>query len=147
MTAGPTTVRNMVVVLGDQLNRDSSAFDGFDPSRDVVVMAESAEEATCIPQHQQRLVLFFSAMRHFRDQLTRSGMVVHYRELDLTCCTPALAELMSMDAAALAPSRIVMTEPGDLVGVVSPTYAMYMVYSKLFQTRLENITYKTGKIK
>lgn len=113
MTAGPTTVRNMVVVLGDQLNRDSSAFDGFDPSRDVVVMAESAEEATCIPQHQQRLVLFFSAMRHFRDQLTRSGMVVHYRELDLTCCTPALAELMSMDAAALAPSRIVMTEPGD----------------------------------
>ena len=35
----------------------------------------------------------------------------------------------------------IMTEPGDLVGVVSPTYAMYMVYSKLFQTRLENITY------
>ena len=37
----------------------------------------------------------------------------------------------------------IMTEPGDLVGVVSPTYAMYMVYSKLFQTRLTYITYNS----
>ena len=35
-----------------------------------------------------------------------------------------------------------MTEPGDLVGVVSPTYAMYKVYSDIFQVNLEEITYK-----
>ena len=26
----------------------------------------------------------------------------------------------------------VMTEPGDLVGVASPTYAMYKIYANLF---------------
>ncbi len=35
----------------------------------------------------------------------------------------------------------VMTEPGDLVGTVAPTYAMYQVYPKLFQLQLEEIVY------
>jgi histidinol-phosphate aminotransferase len=35
----------------------------------------------------------------------------------------------------------VMTEPGDLVGTVAPTYAMYQVYPKLFQLQLEEIAY------
>jgi histidinol-phosphate aminotransferase len=35
----------------------------------------------------------------------------------------------------------IMTEPGDLVGVVAPTYAMYQVYPKLFQLQLEEILY------
>ena len=36
----------------------------------------------------------------------------------------------------------IMTSPGDLVGVVSPTYAMYKVYSDLYQTTLEEIQYE-----
>lgn len=35
----------------------------------------------------------------------------------------------------------VMTEPGDLVGSVAPTYAMYQVYPKLFQLHSEDILY------
>jgi histidinol-phosphate aminotransferase len=35
----------------------------------------------------------------------------------------------------------IMTEPGDLVGVVAPTYAMYQVYPKLFQLQVEEIVY------
>ncbi len=35
----------------------------------------------------------------------------------------------------------IATDPGDLVGVVSPTYAMYNVYSNLFQTELFEIKY------
>jgi histidinol-phosphate aminotransferase len=35
----------------------------------------------------------------------------------------------------------VATAPGDLVGVVAPTYAMYKVYARLFQLRLEEIAY------
>ena len=37
-------VRNLVLVLGDQLNRDASAFDGFDKKKDAVWMAEVREE-------------------------------------------------------------------------------------------------------
>lgn len=35
----------------------------------------------------------------------------------------------------------IMTEPGDLVGVVRPTYAMYQVYARLFQVDLCEIPY------
>ena len=35
----------------------------------------------------------------------------------------------------------VATEPGDNIGVPSPTYAMYYVYSRLFRTNLEEIQY------
>ncbi len=36
----------------------------------------------------------------------------------------------------------IMTEPGDLVGVLSPTYAMYRIYADLFQVNLEEIEFK-----
>lgn len=36
-------VRNLVVVLGDQLHADAAAFDGFDPALDAVLMMEVAE--------------------------------------------------------------------------------------------------------
>jgi histidinol-phosphate aminotransferase len=38
----------------------------------------------------------------------------------------------------------IMTEPGDLVGVVAPTYAMYQVYPKLFQLQLQELHYDSN---
>ena len=35
----------------------------------------------------------------------------------------------------------IMTEPGDLIGVAAPTYAMYQVYAKIFQLELEEVLY------
>jgi len=35
----------------------------------------------------------------------------------------------------------IMTEPGDLVGVASPTYVMYKVYAQMFQVRCSEIGY------
>ena len=37
-------MRNLVIVLGDQLNDDSAVFDGFERNKDAVWMAEVAEE-------------------------------------------------------------------------------------------------------
>ena len=42
----PTKVRNLVIVLGDQLDLQSSALQGFDAAQDLVWMAEVAEEST-----------------------------------------------------------------------------------------------------
>jgi len=60
-------VRNLVLVLGDQLDRKSAAFDGFDPERDAVWMAEVEEEATHVRCHKLRIAVFFSAMRQVID--------------------------------------------------------------------------------
>lgn len=84
MSANPLAFepRRLILVLDDQLNRDSTVFDDSDKARDAVVMLEVAEEAEYVPQHKLRLTLFFSAMRYFRDQLHDDGWQVCYTELD-----------------------------------------------------------------
>ncbi|NCX46322.1 MAG: cryptochrome/photolyase family protein, partial [Burkholderiaceae bacterium] len=74
--------RSLVVVLGDQLNRDASAFDGFDVKQDAVWMAEVDEESTHIWSSKQRIALFISAMRHFAQSLRQEKIALHYSELD-----------------------------------------------------------------
>jgi len=68
-------VRQLVLVLGDQLDRASSAFDGFDPARDSVWMAEVDAESTHVPSSKARTAMFLSAMRHFADGLRAEGFV------------------------------------------------------------------------
>ena len=59
-------LRSLIIVLGDQLDLDASAFDGFDAAVDAVWMAEVAEESTHVWSSQQRTVLFLSAMIQLR---------------------------------------------------------------------------------
>ena len=73
--------RRLVIVLGDQLDRRSAAFDGFDRTRDRVWMAEVAEESTHVWTHKARIAVFLSAMRHFRDALAADGITIDYTEL------------------------------------------------------------------
>jgi len=105
--------RNLVLVLGDQLNPDSAAFDGFDPAQDAVWMAEVAEESTHVWSHQARIVLFLAAMRHFRDDLRTRGVTVHYRELDAPDNTGTLHEELLAALRELSPQRLILVEPGD----------------------------------
>ncbi len=69
-----------VWVLGDQLTPKMSALANLEPSSCVVVMIESVERARHLKYHKQKLVLLWSAMRHFRDELRRLGYTVDYFE-------------------------------------------------------------------
>lgn len=102
-----------MLVLGDQLDADASAFDGFDPAVDAVWMAEVAEESTHVWSSQPRIAVFLSAMRHFRDELRARGFTVHYRELTATSATGTLAAELERAVATLKPSGLIVTEPGD----------------------------------
>jgi deoxyribodipyrimidine photolyase-related protein len=103
----------LVVVLGDQLDRQSSAFDGFDPSRDVVWMAEVAEESTHVWSAKQRIALFLAAMRHFAETLRADGLRVDYTRLDDGSLDLSLADALRRAIQRLRPSRLVMCAPGD----------------------------------
>ena len=74
-------MRHLVLVLGDQLDRTSAAFDGFDPRQDRVWMAEVAGESTHVWSHKARIAVFLAAMRHFRDRLEADGITVDYTSL------------------------------------------------------------------
>jgi deoxyribodipyrimidine photolyase-related protein len=109
-------LRHLVVVLGDQLAEDGAAFDGFDPRRDAVWMAEVAAEAEHVRSHKARIALFLSAMRHCRERLRERGWTVHYRELapvaDAT--EPAsLGAALAADLRRLQPERALVVEPGE----------------------------------
>ncbi len=113
MSARVQPVRHLVLVLGDQLNADATAFDGFEPKRDVVWMAEVAEESTHVWSSKPRTVVFLSAMRHFRAALEQRGWRVHYGALDDADNTQTLAGELARAVRTLRPEKLIVTEPGD----------------------------------
>ncbi len=105
--------RRLVLVLGDQLQADSAAFENFDSNRDAVLMVEARHEAQYVPQHKSRLVLFFSAMRHFRDELVDRGLRVHYSELDDRNNRGSFGEELERWINKTRPESVSVVQPGD----------------------------------
>lgn len=105
-------MRNLVVVLGDQLDEASAAFDGFDPAQDRVWMCEAPSEATYVWSHKTRIAIFLSAMRHFRDVLTARGWTVDYHATGMHPHA-TLADALAASIAARKPKGVVVVEPGE----------------------------------
>ncbi len=106
-------IRNIVVLFGDQLNRDSAAFDGFDPTCDRVWMAEVDNESTHVWSHRQRIALFLSAMRHFRDALRAEEITVEYSQLDAPKPPDRLSHRLAIDLRRLSPEKVIAVRPGE----------------------------------
>ena len=101
------------MILGDQLDESSSAFDGFDPAQDVVLMVEAVEESTHVWSHKVRTTLFLSAMRHFADHLRQRSWSVHYRALE-SHGDKTLGDGLLAAVEHYQPERVIGVEPGDL---------------------------------
>lgn len=109
-------MNRLVIVFGDQLSLESNALVDFDPGSDAVWMAEVHEEATHVWCHKTRLVLFFSAMRHFRDRLALKGWTVFYHALTGDPSQDrgsSFSELLRQDLPVLKPAKMVMIQAGD----------------------------------
>lgn len=83
-----TTVR---LILGDQLNAHHSWYQQ-DNDDCIYVMMELAQETDYVRHHRQKILAFFSAMRHFADALQQSGKNVHYFTLDHPDNTQSLTQ-------------------------------------------------------
>jgi deoxyribodipyrimidine photolyase-related protein len=108
-----TELRSLVLVLGDQLDVEAAAFDGFDREHDAVWMAEVAGESTHVWSGKPRTALFLAAMRHFALALQSAGRPLHYTRLDTPGNRGSLAAQLRCDIERLKPARLVMTAPGD----------------------------------
>jgi len=106
-------VRHLILVLGDQLDRQAAAFDGFDPAQDLVWMAEVAEESTHVWSAKQRTVLFLAAMRHFAAALRTEGLPLVYSLLDDAANTGTLSGELARAITLHQPQALVLTAPGD----------------------------------
>ncbi len=106
-------IRHLVLILGDQLDEGSSAFDDFDPLQDVVWMAEVAEESTHVRSAKPRIAMFLAAMRHFAHSLRLRGWRLFYSQLTDPLNRGTLATELGRAIEMLRPKALIMTAPGD----------------------------------
>ena len=68
----------LVIVLGDQLNKNISSLSDFNKESDQVLMAEIYQEAKYANHHKKKIAFLFSAMRHFNNELLEDEFPVYY---------------------------------------------------------------------
>ncbi len=105
--------RHLVLVLGDQLDPESAAFDGFDKQADRVLMAEVRAEAEHVWASKPRIAIFLSGMRHFRDGLRADGIRVDYRTLDDPENRGSLGAELLRAIEAWRPKKAIVVRPGE----------------------------------
>lgn len=106
-------IRNLGLILGDQLDLDSELFKHLDPKMDAIWMAEVHEESTHVWSHKHRIVLFLSAMRHFRDDLGKRGFKVIYQQLDHSRNSVTFKNVLTQSIEKYKPESLIMVEPGE----------------------------------
>lgn len=113
--------RKALLILGNQLfpHEHLKSFSGIP-----VFMAESFELCTYVHHHKQKIILFLSAMRHYRDGLEKAKWKVHYRELDIEKKKEKFVNLLE--------SFIIETKTTELCG--------FEVEDKHLETQISKLT-------
>lgn len=101
------TQRRTIWVFGDQLNMSLGALSTADPHRDVVLMVESTQKILSRSWHRQRLHFLLSSMRHFADDLRKSGFTVDYRHAE------TMTQGLQKHLQEFSPSEVVASEPNS----------------------------------
>jgi len=101
----------LILVLGDQLSPALSSLRDLQAA-DRVLMAEVASEASYTPHHKQKIILIFSAMRHFAAVLQQQGIQVSYFDYQqkISSLTEAVAIELAMHPEL---DQICLTECGE----------------------------------
>ncbi|MBY6120660.1 cryptochrome/photolyase family protein [Mameliella alba] len=102
----------LILVLGDQLSEGLAALKAADKARDVVVMAEVADETAYVPHHPKKIALILAGMRKFAARLRENGWEVRYTELDDTQNAGSICGELLRRAEETGATEVIATEPG-----------------------------------
>ena len=75
-------MRNLCVILADQLNQEISSLNDFDKDIDEVLICELKKNFIDINHHKKKIVYQISSMRHFGKELDTQGFKTNYLKLD-----------------------------------------------------------------
>lgn len=103
----------LVLVLGDQLTPAIAALSEADRARDVVVMAEVADETTYVQHHPKKIAFLFAAMRKFAARLEDDGWRVAYTRLDDPDNAGSIDGELMRRADEFGTHEVIATEPGE----------------------------------
>lgn len=102
------TPKRTAWILGDQLSLRTSSLAGQPVGSCRVLLIESFERSRQLPYHKQKLVLVWSAMRHFAEELRALGYEVDYRELQ-----PDFQAALQSHLRRHRPSRLRLMESAE----------------------------------
>ncbi|MBT4804091.1 MAG: cryptochrome/photolyase family protein [Legionellales bacterium] len=99
------------IILHDQLSDNISSLEGLDSSSDIILMPELLGWAAAVKHHKKKLVLLFSAMRHFANQLQDKKINVVYIKIEdnILSLKDAVLELKKQYEV----DRIIITKPSE----------------------------------
>jgi len=104
-------MRNLCVILADQLNQEITSLNDFDKDLDEVLICELKENFSDINHHKKKIVYQISSMRHFGKELDALGFKINYFKLDdpdnKISYTSAILELLQKKDI----DRVIVTEP------------------------------------
>lgn len=103
----------IVLILGDQLSPGLSSLAAADKDRDVVLMAEVADETRYVPHHKKKIAFILSAMRHFAEELRKAGWTVDYVALDAPANSGSFTGEVERVIARHGAKGVIVTEPGE----------------------------------
>jgi deoxyribodipyrimidine photolyase-related protein len=101
--------KRLVLILGDQLDLQSSALRDFDSQADEIIMIESANEAQYVWTHKAKIALFLSAMRHFANAIEKLGYPITY----ITTSPLPLIAVLKEHIQQKKVKHLVCIEPGE----------------------------------
>ena len=101
------------VILGDQLNLNHSVLRALDPESDLLVMGELGNELEYVWHHIQKVILIFSAMRHFSQELVDAGWSIRYHRYEPNARVASFTDLVSEALDSNSIDEIVVSWPGE----------------------------------
>lgn len=106
-------MKNLCVVLWDQLSLSLSSLKKANKQTDIILLCEDWHDATYVKHHKKKLVLIFSAMRHFAKDLQEAGYNVKYIRLEDSEHKGTLLAHVQSVLNSQKISSILITHPGE----------------------------------
>jgi len=104
-------VRNLIIILGDQLSFEISSLEKISKNEDKILMMEVSNEIEYVNHHKKKLVLIFSAMRHFANELKKNKFDVTYVEFDKS--KESFTKELENQCKKFNPKSIKITHPSE----------------------------------
>ena len=106
-------MRDLILVLGDQLSPDLPSLRRTPGGEADILMAEVSEETAYVAHHKKKIAFIFAAMRHFSEELREAGHNVVYRRFDDGTRAASLADAVAAQLGSQSYDRLIVTEPGE----------------------------------
>ena len=104
---------SLIVILGDQLNKQISSLKLANKGEDIVLMCAVLSEAKYVKHHKKKIAFILSAMRHFSAELEKSGYNVEYISLDDKKNTNSFESEVQRISKKYKCKQVIITHPGE----------------------------------